>query len=60
MYATLYFKHLKNAASMMTKEELPASPVATTVQLIESKWKLYLLKFILMFFKEIVKIPHIF
>ena len=28
---------------MMTKEEMPACPVATTVQLIGSKWKLLIL-----------------
>ena len=28
---------------MKTKEELPACPVATTVQLIGSKWKLLIL-----------------
>ena len=29
---------------MLTKEELPACPVATTVQLIGSKWKLLILR----------------
>lgn len=29
---------------MMTKEEMPACPVATTVQLIGSKWKLPILR----------------
>ena len=29
---------------MKTKEELPACPVATTVQLIDSKWKLLILR----------------
>lgn len=29
---------------MVTKEELPACPVATTVQLIGSKWKLLILR----------------
>ena len=29
---------------MLTKEELPAYPVATTVQLIGSKWKLLILR----------------
>ena len=29
---------------MLTKEEMPACPVATTVQLIESKWKLLILR----------------
>lgn len=41
---TLYFKLLKEAASMMTKEELPECPVATTVQLIGSKWKLLIMR----------------
>lgn len=29
---------------MMTKEEMPACPVATTVQLIGSKWKLLIIR----------------
>lgn len=29
---------------MLTKEEMPACPVATTVQLIGSKWKLLILR----------------
>ena len=29
---------------MMTKEEMPACPVATMVQLIGSKWKLLILR----------------
>ena len=29
---------------MMTKEELPACPVATTVQMIGSKWKLLIMR----------------
>ena len=29
---------------MLTKEELPACPVATTVQLIGSKWKLLIIR----------------
>ena len=29
---------------MVTKEELPACPVATTVQLIGSKWKLLIMR----------------
>ncbi len=29
---------------MLKKEELPACPVATTVQLIGSKWKLLILR----------------
>lgn len=30
--------------SMLTKEEMPACPVATTVQLIGSKWKLLIMR----------------
>lgn len=33
---------------MLTKEEMPACPVATTVQLIGSKWKLLILRNLLM------------
>ena len=33
---------------MMTKEEMPACPVATTVQLIGSKWKLLILRNLMM------------
>ncbi|WP_321971039.1 helix-turn-helix domain-containing protein [Paratractidigestivibacter sp.] len=33
---------------MLTKEELPACPVATTVQLIGSKWKLLILRNLMM------------
>ena len=50
MYATLYlklalnFNLLKEAASMMTKVELPECPEATTVQLIGSKWKLLIMR----------------
>ena len=29
---------------MLTKEEMPACPVATTVQLIGSKWKLLIMR----------------
>lgn len=32
---------------MLTKEEMPACPVATTVQLIGSKWKLLILRSLL-------------
>lgn len=32
----------------MTKEEMPACPVATTVQLIGSKWKLLIMRNLLM------------
>ena len=32
---------------MLTKEELPECPVATTVALIGSKWKLLILKYLL-------------
>ena len=33
---------------MLTKDELPECPVATTVQLIGSKWKLLILRNLLM------------
>lgn len=33
---------------MLTREELPACPVATTVQLIGSKWKLLILRNLMM------------
>ena len=33
---------------MLTKEELPACPVATTVQLVGSKWKLLILRNLMM------------
>ena len=33
---------------MMTKDEMPACPVATTVQLIGSKWKLLILRNLMM------------
>ena len=33
---------------MMTKEEMPACPVATTVQLIGSKWKLLIMRNLMM------------
>ena len=34
----------KRRFSILTKEEMPACPVATTVQLIGSKWKLLILR----------------
>ena len=34
----------KGELCMLTKEELPACPVATTVQMIGSKWKLLILR----------------
>ena len=34
----------KVVSVMMTKEEMPACPVATTVSLIGSKWKLLILR----------------
>ena len=34
----------KEVPDMLTKEELPACPVATTVQLIGSKWKLLIIR----------------
>ena len=33
---------------MLTKEEMPACPVATTVQLVGSKWKLLILRNLLL------------
>ena len=33
---------------MLTKEELPACPVATTVRLIGSKWKLLIMRNLMM------------
>ena len=44
MILTLYFELLKGDNAMMTKDELPECPVATTVQLIGSKWKLLILR----------------
>ena len=35
---------LKGACCMVKKEEMPACPVATTVQLIGSKWKLLIMR----------------
>ena len=35
---------LKGACCMIKKEEMPACPVATTVQLIGSKWKLLIMR----------------
>lgn len=37
-------KNLGGVPAMKTKDELPACPVATTVQLIGSKWKLLILR----------------
>ncbi len=36
--------NIKEGMIMLTKEELPACPVATTVQLIGSKWKLLIIR----------------
>ena len=36
--------NIKGGIIMLTKEELPACPVATTVQLIGSKWKLLIIR----------------
>lgn len=36
--------NIKDGMIMLTKEELPACPVATTVQLIGSKWKLLIIR----------------
>lgn len=39
---------LKGMIAMKTKDELPTCPVATTVQLIGSKWKLLIMRNLLM------------
>ena len=36
--------NIKEGMIMLTKEELPVCPVATTVQLIGSKWKLLIIR----------------
>lgn len=36
--------NIKEGIIMLTKEELPVCPVATTVQLIGSKWKLLIIR----------------
>ena len=36
--------HIQGGPIMLTKEELPACPAATTVQLIGSKWKLLIIR----------------
>ena len=41
---TFIFELLKRGMPMLTKEEMPACPVATTVQLIGSKWKLLIMR----------------
>ena len=41
---TFIFELLERGAPMLTKEEMPACPVATTVQLIGSKWKLLIMR----------------
>src|SRR5699024_2250703 len=45
-YVTFIFKLLgiPEVSHMLTKEEMPACPVATTVALIGSKWKLLILR----------------
>lgn len=35
---------MEGSVSMLTKEEMPACPVATTVQIIGSKWKLLIMR----------------
>lgn len=35
---------MEGSISMLTKEEMPACPVATTVQIIGSKWKLLIMR----------------
>lgn len=41
---TFVFELLERGTPMLTKEEMPACPVATTVQLIGSKWKLLIMR----------------
>jgi len=41
---TFIFELLERGTPMLTKEEMPACPVATTVQLIGSKWKLLIMR----------------
>ena len=41
---TFFFEPLERSAPMLTKEEMPACPVATTVRLIGSKWKLLIMR----------------
>ncbi len=41
---TFIFELLERGTPMLTKEEMPACPVATTVQLIGSKWKLLIIR----------------
>lgn len=36
--------NIKRGITLLTKEELPVCPVATTVQLIGSKWKLLIIR----------------
>lgn len=43
IFATLN-KTIKEGIAMLTKEELPECPVATTVQLIGNKWKLLIIR----------------
>jgi DNA-binding HxlR family transcriptional regulator len=42
--STSQITQLERGGSMLTKEELPECPVATTVQLIGSKWKLLIIR----------------
>ena len=41
---TFNFELLERGTPMLTKEEMPACPVATTVRLIGSKWKLLIMR----------------
>lgn len=43
MYVTSYFKLLEESA-MLKREELPECDVATTVQIIGSKWKILIMR----------------
>ena len=40
----VYFQLFERGIFMLTKDELPECPVATTVQLIGSKWKLLIMR----------------
>lgn len=44
----IFIFKLMRGKSMLTKDELPECPVATTVQLIGSKWKLLIIRNLLM------------
>ncbi len=43
-FSTIIIRTLKGESLMLTKEELPECPVATTVQLIGNKWKILIIR----------------